>query len=68
MNKQEFLSQLQAGLSGLPECETEERLSFYSEMIDDYTEEGFSEEEAVTQIGSVSDVISQILTQTLIQQ
>ena len=35
MNKQEFISQLQAGLSGLPECETEERLSFYSEMIED---------------------------------
>ncbi|MBR6638369.1 MAG: DUF1700 domain-containing protein [Lachnospiraceae bacterium] len=64
MNKQEFISQLQAGLSGLPECETEERLSFYSEMIDDYTEEGFTEEEAVAQIGSVSDVISQILAQT----
>ncbi len=59
MNKQEFLSELRNGLSGLPECNLEERLSFYSEMIDDRTEDGISEEEAVEQIGSVEDIISQ---------
>lgn len=40
MNKQEFLTELRAKLSGLPTYDVEERLSFYGEMIDDRTEEG----------------------------
>ena len=35
MNKQEFLTQLRQGLSGLPQDDIEKRLTFYSEMIDD---------------------------------
>lgn len=47
MNKQEFLLRLGEALSGLPAKEREERLNFYSEVIDDRMEEGLSEEEAV---------------------
>ena len=47
MRKQEFLTELRKGLSGLPQDDIEERLSFYSEMIDDQIEEGLAEEEAV---------------------
>ena len=61
MSKQEFLVQLRKGLSGLPQDDIEERLTFYSEMIDDRMEEGFSEEEAVSQIGSVDEIVSQII-------
>lgn len=64
MNKQEFLAELRKGLSGLPQVDIEERLSFYGEMIDDRMEEGLSEHEAVSAIGSVKDVISQILADT----
>lgn len=60
MNKQEFLSELREGLSGLPEDELRGYLTFYSEMIDDRIEDGASEEEAVGGIGSVSELISQI--------
>ena len=56
MNKKEFLSRLEHRLSGLPREEREERLSFYSEMIDDRIEEGLSEEEAVNDIGSIDEV------------
>ena len=56
MNKQEFLAQLRKGLSGLPQDDIEERLTFYSEMIEDQTEEGLSEDEAVAQIGSVDEM------------
>ena len=48
MNKQEFLAQLRKGLSGMPQDDIEERLIFYSEMIDDRMEEGLSEIEAVS--------------------
>lgn len=62
MTKQEFLAELRRGLSGLPQNDIEERLNFYSEMIDDRMEEGLSEQEAVDGIGSVDSVVSQILS------
>ncbi|MBQ2764193.1 MAG: DUF1700 domain-containing protein [Firmicutes bacterium] len=61
MNKQQFLEQLRDCLSGLPQNEMEERLTFYSEMIDDRMEEGLSEEDAVREIGSVDKVFSNII-------
>ncbi len=64
MLKQEFLAQLRTGLSGLPQDDIEERLDFYSEMIDDRMEEGLSEEEAVSEIGPVDEVIAQIVAET----
>ena len=64
MSKQEFLAKLRKGLSGLPQDDIEERLTFYSEMIDDRMEEGLSEEDAVSEIGSVDTIISQIVADT----
>ena len=64
MNKQEFLSGLRNALSGLPQDDIEERLSFYSEMIDDRMEEGLTEEEAVAGLGPVEEVIGQIAAET----
>ena len=61
MNKQEFLNQLKIKLRRLPEKETEERLTFYSEMIDDRMEEGLSEEQAVAAIGNVNEIATQII-------
>jgi uncharacterized membrane protein len=56
MNKQEFIEQLRKELSGLPQKETEEVISFYSEMIDDGIEDGLSEEEAVASVGDLSEI------------
>lgn len=64
MLKQEFLNALRQGLSGLPQADIEERLTFYSEMIDDRIEEGLSEEQAVEAIGPVGDVVQQIVAET----
>lgn len=47
MLKEEFLAQLRGGLAGLPQEDLEERLAFYSELLDDRMEEGLSEAEAV---------------------
>lgn len=59
MSKQEFLAQLRKGLSGLPQDDVEERLTFYGEMIEDQIEEGRSEEEAVSAVGSVDEIVAQ---------
>ena len=64
MNKQEFLTQLRKGLSGLPQNDIDERIVFYSEMIDDRIEEGLFEEEAVAQVGSVDEIVAQIIAET----
>ena len=61
MTKQLFLDQIAARLSTLPYQEVSERLSFYGEMIDDRIEDGMSEAEAITAIGSVDSVTAQIL-------
>ena len=63
MTKTEFLNALKVGLSDLPRGEREERVNFYREMIDDRMEEGLSEEEAVSGIGTVSGIVSQILSE-----
>lgn len=63
MNKQEFIANLRESLRGLPRQDVEEHLSFYSEMIDDRIEEGLSEEDAVTQIGSVDAIAQEILAE-----
>ena len=55
---------LSKGLSGLPREDREERLSFYSEMIDDRIEEGLSEEEAVSAVGKIEDIVSQVIADT----
>ncbi len=60
MNKKEFLYELEKNLKGLPKDDLEDRLSFYSEMIDDIVSSGKSEEEAVNELGGVNKVIADI--------
>ena len=60
MTKLQFLLALHNKLIGLPRNEVEERLSFYSEMIEDRMEEGMPEEEAVAAVGSVDQIATQI--------
>ncbi len=64
MNKKDFLDRLRNGLSGLPQEDIEERLSFYSEIINDRMEEGFTEEQAVSAVGTVEQIVSQIVAET----
>lgn len=61
MTKLEFLSDLREALSGLPQNDIDERIGFYAEMIDDRMEEGLTEEEAVAAVGTVSDIVLQVV-------
>ena len=63
MNKEQFLTELKNGLSGLPQNDIDERMLFYGEMIDDRMEEGMNEEEAVAGIGSVDEIVSQTISE-----
>ena len=63
MTKQEFLAGLREKLSALPSEDIEERLNFYSEIIDDRVEEGLSEEDAVLAVGESDKIAAQILSE-----
>ena len=60
MTKLDFLMSLREKLLSLPQDEVKEQLNFYCEMIEDRTEEGLSEEEAVSAIGSIAEIAEQI--------
>ena len=61
MTKLEFLAELRSSLTGLPQADLEERLAFYAEQIDDRIEDGMSEEEAVAAVGSVAEIVLQVV-------
>lgn len=63
MNKTEFLGKLAGRIRSLPEDDIEKSLEYYSEMIDDYIEDGLSEKEAVERLGSLDSIVSQILSE-----
>lgn len=63
MNKNEFLTALRERLQGLPEEDINKSIDFYCEMIDDRVEDGMNEEEAVEALGSIEEILSQILSE-----
>ncbi|MBR7132515.1 MAG: DUF1700 domain-containing protein [Clostridia bacterium] len=63
MTKFEFLEGLRKGMSGLPQEDIEEQVAFYGEMIDDRVEDGIAEEEAVAQVGTVDEILTQIVSE-----
>lgn len=64
MEKNEFLKKLDKLLSQLPDSERGRHLSYYSELIDDMTDNGMTEQEAVARFGDVKEIANQILTET----
>ena len=61
MSKKEFIKELKRALSPLSRSERNERISFYSEIIDDKIEEGASEASAISQIGAPTEIAAKIL-------
>lgn len=61
MNKEKFSEELRKRLRKLPKEDVESTVDYYCEMIDDRTDDGLSEEEAVAAIGTVEDIAGQIL-------
>ncbi len=68
MTKREFITELRKKLSKLPSRDATERLTFYSEMIDDRIEDGVSEEAAVASIGAPRDIAAQIISERKVQK
>ena len=65
MTKLEFILALNEKLSAYPKAEVQQRLSFYSEMIEDRMEDGLSEEEAVAAVGDVARIAAEIAAELI---
>ena len=61
MTKTQFVLELSDKLSGLPKEDVKKSIEFYVEMIDDRMDEGMSEADAISAIGSVDAIAEQIL-------
>ena len=61
MTKDEFIGQLRKNLSGLPKEEIDDRISFYEEMIDDKIQDGYKEEDVISDLGSPDKVAREII-------
>jgi uncharacterized membrane protein len=61
MDKYDFLLALEDRLAGLPEADRQASLDFYAEMLDDLTEGGMTERDAVASLGSVDAIAEEIL-------
>ncbi len=68
MNKDQFLAELREKMSGLPAEAVHNSLEYYSEMIEDYKEEGLSEEEAVQRMPAADEIVDQLLAETSLPQ
>lgn len=63
MNKKEFMRELEKGIAALSEEERLRTSDYFSEMLDERIEDGMSEEEAVASIGSVDEIIRNVLAE-----
>lgn len=64
MNKAEFLSELKRALKGLPRDSISDKIEFFSEMIDDFIEEGITEEQAVAGIvDRIEDIANELIAE-----
>lgn len=63
MNKTTFLSRLDNKLKLMGVADVETYLMYYDEMIEDYQEDGHSETEAVSLVGSIESIAQTILAE-----
>lgn len=68
MTKNEFLTKLERLLQSCDKKEREKSISYYSEMIDDFIEDGFTEEEATKKVGNPGTIAEQLLSEELVKE
>lgn len=61
MTKSEFTDSLREQLANLPQDELDKAIAFFEESIDDRIEDGKTEEEAVSDLGSPEDAAAKVL-------
>lgn len=68
MLKSEFLKQLENRLVGIPKEDLNRTIDYYNEIISDKQEDGMSEEEAIDSLGSIDEIVKDILNEIPIKK
>lgn len=61
MNKAAFLQMLENRLSGLSKNDIAKSIDYYGEIIDDMTDEGMGEENAIASLPPIEEIVEQIM-------
>ena len=68
MSKDAFIGELRHRMAGLPKEAVDRTVEYYSELIADSMEDGLSEEEAVLRLGSLDEIVANVVKDTPLSQ
>ena len=68
MSRDAFIGELRHRMAGLPQQTVERTVEYYSELIADSMEDGVSEEEAVSRLGSIDEIVADVVKETPLTQ
>ena len=68
MSRDAFIGELRHRMAGLPQDAVERTVEYYSELIADSMEDGLGEEEAVSRLGSLDEIVSNVVKETPLTQ
>ena len=68
MSKDAFIGELRHRMAGLPKEAVDRTVEYYSELIADSMEDGLSEEEAVSRLGSLDEIVANVVKDTPLSQ
>ena len=68
MSRDAFIGELRHRMVGLPQEAVDRTVEYYSELIADSMEDGLSEEEAVSRLGSLDEIVANVVKDTPLPQ
>ena len=68
MSRDAFIGELRHRMAGLPQEAVDRTVEYYSELIADSVEDGLSEEEAVARLGSLDEIVANVVKDTPLTQ
>ena len=64
MSRDAFIGELRHRMAGLPQEAVDRTVEYYSELIADSMEDGLSEAEAVARLGSLDEIVANVVKET----
>ena len=68
MSKDAFIGELRHRMAGLPKEAVDRTVEYYSELIADSMEDGLGEEEAVSRLGTLDEIVANVVKDTPLPQ
>lgn len=68
MSRDAFIGELRHRMAGLPQEIVDRTVEYYSELVADSVEDGLSEEEAVSRLGYIDEIVANVVKDTPLTQ